>query len=478
MSTYEETLKKAFDPETFRGEGHRIIDLLAGFLAEANPEKRPRVLPYEAPDSLFQSWAGRFGRDPRTSMGEILREALDRSNNLLHPRFVGHQCTTALPQAALAGLVGQFLNNSTAIYEMGPVNAVMERHLIDWMAGLAGWEKGADGVFTNGGTIGNLTALLAARQAASESNVWTKGVGAESPVAVLVPEACHYSVRRACAVMGCGDDASVPVAVDERFHAGRESLVRAFDEARKRGRRPVAVVANACSTATGSFDDLETFAAFAEERGLWFHVDAAHGAGALLSPKYRDLLRGLDRSDSFIWDAHKNMLMPSLITAVVFRDGGRSYEAFSQKASYLFEKGAREEWYNYAQRTLECTKQMMGLRLFVSLAVLGTEFFSGYVTAAYDLARQFAALMRDAGDFETAVEPESNIVCFRYLKKGETDIDGLQRRIRRALLERGHFYVVQAELRGHHWLRSTLINPRTTIADLEALLREIRTISG
>ena len=147
-----------------------------------------------------------------------------------------------------------------------------------------------------------------------------------------------------------------------------EGLDAAFDEAVRRGRRPVAVVANACSTATGSYDDLESVAAFAGRRGLWFHVDAAHGAAALLSPKYRHLLRGLDQADSFIWDAHKNMLMPALITAVVFREGGRSYEAFSAKASYLFERSAREEWYNFAHRTLECTKTMMGMRLFVSLA--------------------------------------------------------------------------------------------------------------
>jgi L-2,4-diaminobutyrate decarboxylase len=250
-----------------------------------------------------------------------------------------------------------------------------------------------------------------------------------------------------------------------------------MDEAAKRGRRPFALVANGCSTATGSFDDLEKAADWAESRGLWLHVDGAHGAAALLSPKYRPLLRGLNRADSFIWDAHKNMLMPALITAVIFRDGGHSYEAFSQKASYLFEKSAAEEWYNYAHRTMECTKTMMGMRLFASLAAYGTEFFAGYVTATYDLTREFARRLRAAGDFETAVEPESNIICFRFLKAGEPDLDGLQRRIRRAMLERGHFYIVQTELAGRMWLRGTLINPRTTVSDLDALMDEIRTVA-
>jgi L-2,4-diaminobutyrate decarboxylase len=477
MDRYDELLKAAFDPETFRREGHRVVDTLADFLAASTPSQRPRVLTYEEPDAMARSWEGRFGAGPTTDLADLLPEILARSIDLFHPRFVGHQCTTSLPLAALGGLAGEFLNNGSAIYEMGQVNVAMERNLIRWMAGLAGWGEGADGVFTGGGSAGNLTALLAARQAAAEGNVWSGGVGSEPPLAVLVSEQCHYSVRRSAAIIGLGEDAAVPVAVDSRFHMTPEGLAEAYEGAVRSGRRPIALVANACSTATGSYDDLEAAAAFARDRGLWLHVDGAHGAGALLSPKYRPLLRGLDGADSFIWDAHKNMLIPALVTGVVFREGRRSYEAFSQKASYLFEKEAQEEWYNYAHRTLECTKTMMGLRLFVSLAAYGTEFFGGYVTAMYDLARDFAGLLREAGDFEVAVEPESNIVCFRFLKKSEADLDGLQKRIRRSLLEKGSFYIVQTELRGRHWLRCTLINPRTTISDLEALLSEIRSLA-
>ncbi|HOF83700.1 MAG TPA: aminotransferase class I/II-fold pyridoxal phosphate-dependent enzyme [Candidatus Aminicenantes bacterium] len=474
MTAYERLLAKAFDPEEFRREGKKIVDLLADFLAASEPEGRSRVFAWEDPESMFASWAGRFAAKPSRPFADLLPEILDRSNNLLHPRYVGHQCTTALPLAALGGLAGQLLNNGTAIYEMGPVNAAMERHLIRWMAGLAGFGPGADGVFTSGGSGGNLTALLAARQAAAEGDIWRNGAAGGAPLAILASSQCHYSVRRSAAIMGLGEEAVVPVDVDEKFHMTASGFGTALAEAGKRGRRPFALVANACSTATGSYDDLEQAADWAAAAGLWLHVDGAHGAGALLSPKYRSLLRGLERADSFIWDAHKSLLMPALVTAVVFRDGGRSFEAFSQNASYLFEKTATEEWYNFAHRTLECTKTMMGMRLFISLAAYGTDFFAGYVTAAWDLAREFARRLRTAGDFETASEPESNIVCFRHLKKGEPDLDGLQRRIRRILLEQGRFYVVQTQLDGRTWLRCTLINPRTTAGDLDALMEEIR----
>ena len=174
MNSYDDQLKKAFDPESFRAEGHKVVDQLADFLSESIPERRPIVLNYEDPEAMLKSWAGRFGSAPSTSFPELLGEILDRSNNLLHPRYIGHQCTTSLPLAALGGFAGQFLNNGTAVYEMGPVNVAMERQIIRWMAGLAGWGLDADGVFTSGGSIGNLTALLAARQAAAEGNVWVR----------------------------------------------------------------------------------------------------------------------------------------------------------------------------------------------------------------------------------------------------------------------------------------------------------------
>ena len=149
MSLYEDQLKKAFDPESFRAEGHKVVDQLADFLASSTPGMRPRVLKYEDPEAMLKCWAGRFGPAPSTPFPGLLGEILDRSNNLLHPRYIGHQCTTSLPLGALGGLAGQFLNNGTAVYEMGPVNVAMERQLARWMTGLAGWGPNADDFFCN-----------------------------------------------------------------------------------------------------------------------------------------------------------------------------------------------------------------------------------------------------------------------------------------------------------------------------------------
>ncbi len=474
MSSHSSPLDAAFNAEAFRETGHRLMDQLADYLRASLARSDTPVLPAIGPEAMLREWPGDFSEHPGTDFQTIIGRVLRLSHNLQHPRYIGHQCCTALPLAALNDLVGTFLNNASAVYEMGPVNIAMEKRLVQWMATLAGYGPEADGIFTNGGTLGNLTALLSARQVKADYNIWTEGVDSGRPLAVLVSEQCHYSVKRAVSVMGLGERAVYPVAVDREFHMDREDLARQYKKATGEDRRVFAVVANGCSTATGSFDDLEAVADFTREHDLWLHVDAAHGGSALLSGKYRSLLKGLNRADSLIWDAHKMMMIPALATAVLFREGRHSYESFSQKASYLFEKESREEWYNYAHRTMECTKTMMGIKLYVPLAVYGTGIFREFIDRTYDLTRAFADLIEASPDFELAVRPQSNIICFRYLPDGIADPDDLQRRIRRRVLERERFYIVQTDLKKRFYLRCTVINPGTTIGDIEELLQHIR----
>lgn len=236
------------------------------------------------------------------------------------------------------------------------------------------------------------------------------------------------------------------------------------------------MVASAGSTATGAFDPLEAVADFCSEHGLWLHVDGAHGAAVCLSPRYRHLLAGIDRADSVVWDAHKMLALPSLVTAVLFRNGDHSYDAFAQQASYLLGPSARDEWYNLCHRTLECTKNAMALKLYGSLRLLGLPVFAAYVTRCFDLAQLLAQIVEEAPDFELALPPESNIVCFRFTPRGcpREHLDTLQHETRRRVVEGGKYYLVQTELRGRRFLRTTLMNPFTNSNDLELLLEQIR----
>jgi L-2,4-diaminobutyrate decarboxylase len=468
--------RAAYDPERFRRQGHRVIDLLAEHLARAADRQGP-VLPWRAPDELLPEWENAFtgvGDAEEGALVELLARTVAGSNHLHHPRYIGHQVTAPLPELALCRLTGALLNNGMAVYEMGPAATAMERQVVTFMAKVLGLPEGADGILTNGGSMGNLTALLAARQVAAGHDVWQEGAHAGPPLALLVASTAHYSIARSVQIMGWGAGGAIPVPVDDRFRLRPSELAEAKRRAEAAGRKVIAVCASAGSTSTGAYDPIEPVADFCAREGLWLHVDGAHGAAVALSPRHRHLIAGIERADSVVWDAHKMMLVPALATAVLFRDSARSYAPFAQQASYLLAEGERP-WWDLAARTLECTKRMIGLDIYAALAIHGAARIGEYVADCYDRAAAFAERLAALPDFE-AVPPMANIVCFRICPPGVTGEarDALQDRIRERLVREGEAYLVRTRLPDGVYLRITLINPLTTDADLEDLVARIR----
>ncbi len=472
------SLQAAYDSTTFRRLGHQVIDQIADYLDRATKGEGMPVLPDCAPDALLARWPAGFpALGGQETLSGLLERVLADSNHLHHPHYIGHQVTTPLPAAALADMVAGLMNNGMAVYEMGMSATAMEHRIVEWMCGLLGFPPGADGILTHGGSVGNLTALLAARQAKAGFDVWGEGGHAGPALAVLTSDQAHYSVRRAVQIMGWGDGGVITIPSDAKHRLRASGLGSALRQAQYAGRTVIGIVASSGSTATGAFDPLEAIADFCAANDLWLHVDAAHGGSLALSSKHRHLLAGIERADSVIWDAHKMLLTPALITAVLFREASHSYQAFAQKAPYLFQDGQEQApWWEVGVRTLECTKRMLSVKLYAALQIYGTDFFAEYIDSRLDLARRFAAHIQAAPDFELAIEPQCNIVCFRYCPPGQTDLDGLQARIRQKIIASGDFYLVQTRLPAGLYLRVALINPLTKDADLVQLIDTIRSI--
>ncbi len=399
------------------------------------------------------------------TLHRFLRDYLDLTVRLHHPGSMAHQVAAPHPAAALAMLVEGATNNPMAIYEMGPAAAAIEAFLLDWLRAKAGWPGGAGGVFTHGGSLANLTAIVAARSR-FDKGLWAQGCRGD--LALIASADCHYSIARTAGILGIGEEGVFAVPTDGSGRMQPEKIDETIQRALSAGRRPFALVANACSTATGIYDPLPEIAAVCRRHGLWLHVDGAHGAAALLSPRHRRRLEGIEQADSLVWDAHKLLCTPGLCTALLVRDAAALDHAFHEDASYLFHEKA-QPGFDFIHRTVECTKASLGFRLFVVLAALGESGIAAYIDGRLELTRQAYLLLSRVPGWECPVEPQSNILCFRM---PGTDEDQLQ--IRDRLLADGDFHLSTAVLGGRRYLRMVLTSEATTLEDLHRLVSRIQ----
>lgn len=411
----------------------------------------------------------------------LLNQMLACGQNLHNPRYIGHQVPASVPIAGLFDAVGSITNQPMAIYEMGPWATAVEHALVRALCRKVGWSADtSSGLLTSGGSLANLTALLTARNIAMP-DCWENGV---SQQAVLVAHAdAHYCITRAAGILGLGTKQIIKAPLDDRRRMDPAQLGRILSSAKTNGQTVIAVCAAACATPIGAFDPLEDIADVCEQHKAWLHVDAAHGGGALMSRGHRHLLRGVERADSLVWDAHKMLFMPALCAAVLYRDKAHCFAAFEQDAPYLYD-GANPGMAEFDNgiRTIECTKRSTGFGLWGLWSMFGEAIFEQMVDRTFKLAKCVHQEIEAADDFHACHSPQCNIVVFRFVPKAIANAsvpeqNDFQRAIRKTLVRSGEFYIVQTTLDGQVCLRLTVMNPTTTKDDLSALLERIRTLT-
>jgi L-2,4-diaminobutyrate decarboxylase len=419
------------------------------------------------------------GRPVAEIIERLEREVLADANKYYHPMYMGHQTSAPLPVGVWMETVIGALNQSLAVWEMSPTATVIEHQIVRWLSKLAGYGQGAGGTLTSGGTEANFTAMLAARNSAIP-NALEEGIGGDPPF-VVYGEHAHYAVTRAIGQLGMGRRKGIPIASRD-YKMDVDLLVATLDRLRQEGKRVMAVVATAGTTATGSFDDLEAIGALCAEHDIWLHVDGAHGASALLSARPPRALNGLKHSRSLAWDPHKGMLLPLATGMVLTRDEGDLERAFAQQAPYLFHAGKSTRILDQGIRSFQCSRRADVLKLWFAIHRFGSRGLGRLYDHLCDTARLLYDAIEDRRDFENLHEPESNILCFRYLGGGERRgektpsaseiqrIDALNRELRPRYNKEGSGWITATVLDGRPVLRVTMMNPRTGAEHVRALL--------
>jgi len=453
-----------------------FVDLVSRYLAETHAGIGP-VSTTRSPAELagrFDEPLPRAGRSLEEVVARVAQDVVPDVTRLTHPMYMGHQVSAPLPAAIWAEALISAFNNSTAVQEMAPATTMIEHQLVRWMSDLLGWPAGSGGTLTSGGTEATFTALLAAR-AAALPDAWEQGVGADPPV-VIYGEHSHYAVTRAIAQLGLGLRRGIPIPTRD-FRLDTEALARTLDRLDREKTPVMAVVATAGSTPTGSFDDLEAIARLCQPRAIWLHVDAAHGATALFSARHRHHLAGIQFARSVAWDPHKTMLLPLSAGMVLLRDERELDQAFAQRAPYLFHRRREEPVWDLGPRSFQCSRRADALKVWLALLRYGADT----VAALYDRLCETANHLYQAvvvhPAFEALHQPESNILCFRYVgdgRRSDEELDRLNFDLRQRYNGSGAGWITMTVLGGRRVLRTTIMNPRTGPEHVERLLEGLR----
>lgn len=330
-----------------------------------------------------------------------------------------------------------------------------ENAALRWISDLAGLPAEAGGVFVPGGTVGNLSAMVAARGHARQKT----GESQPNRWAFLASSTAHSSVRAGADVM---DAEVIQVPVDDDYRMTGEAVAAALDE---HGDRVAAVVATSGSTNLGRIDDLAGIGRACRERDVWLHVDGAYGGAALASPTQRPRFSGVELADSFIVDPHKWLFAPFDCCALLYRKPDQAREVHAQHASYLAFLDEYGDW-NPADFAIHLTRRSRGLPFWYSLATHGTDAYAEAIDVTIGLAQSAAEMITASEHLELTVEPSLSVVVFERVGWDAAQYQAWTE----AMMAEGTAFVVPSRHEKRPVFRFCFVNPRTTTEDIATII--------
>lgn len=383
-----------------------------------------------------------------------------------HPRFLAFIPSAPAFPSVLGDLLCAGTNFFAGVWLEAAGAAQVELLVLDWFRELLGLPASASGLLTSGGSEANLIALVAAREPLSYEE--------RARAVVYLSELRHWSIDRAARVMGLRPDQLRPVSADEAFRLRLEALRRAVATDRAAGRRPWLVVANAGATNTGTVDPLAALADVCAAERLWLHVDAAYGWSAVLTAEGKAALDGIGRADSVTLDPHKWFGQTFEAGCVLLREGRRLAEAFAIRPEYMQDVEPGEDEVNFADRGIALTRRFRALKIWLSVQVLGLNWFRGLADHCCRLADYAQARLERSPLFEVVSPRQLSIVGFRAVAPGRIDDDAEMDRLNLLLVERlretGRAFLSSTRLRGRVVLRFCFVNWRTSADDVDEVV--------
>jgi glutamate/tyrosine decarboxylase-like PLP-dependent enzyme len=450
--------KLELSPGEMRALGYRVVDLLTDHFSRL-PEKRvgakgdPAVLrpllrkppPAQpaSPDEIFET---------------LTRDIFTNMMNVGHPRHLAFVPVPSNFVSVMADTLATGFNVFSGSWLAGSGSVALELAVIDWLCQWCGLPETAGGLFVSGGSMANLTAIVAARHAKLDDRI-------EGAI-VYYSDQAHSSIDRAWRVAGFLREQIRKIPSDAQFRLPVGELSRLMAEDRASGLRPFAVVANAGTTNTGAIDPLAEIAAICRANDLWMHVDGAYGAAAVLCDRGRALLRGIELADSLSLDPHKWLFQSMECGCVLLRDAAILKATYRIMPEYLADVHRDLAEVNPCDYGIQLTRTFRALKLWMSIQYFGLDAFRAAMERGFALAEFAEAKLRTMPGWEIVTPAHMGIVTFAHPGAD-------YKRVHDGMLAEGFVMATSTVLKGRAVLRFCTINPRTTEADIEQALDHI-----
>ena len=458
------------DIESFRRDGHRLIDWIAEYLA--HPERYP-VLAQVEPGQVKRSLPGAPPEKPEPfdailqDVDHIIAPGLTHWN---HPGFFAYFAITGSGPGILGELLSAAFNVNAMLWRTAPAATELEEVALDWLRQLVGLPPEFMGIINDSASVSSLCAVAAAREALG-LHIRQEGLAGRPELPRLrfyTSEQAHSSIEKAAIVLGLGQAGVRKVAVDDEFRLRPDALEAAIREDREAGWRPFCVVATVGTTSTTSVDPVPEIVAVCERHKLWLHVDAAYGGAAAILPEKRWALAGCERADSIVVNPHKWLFVPVDCSAFYCRHPDVLKQAFSLVPEYLRtpEEGRVRNFMDYG---VQLGRRFRALKLWMVLRAFGSEALRQHLRDHIALAQCFRSWVEASPHFELLAPVPFSVVCFRSHAGGlpegpETDayLNQLNERLLESVNRTGEVFLSHTELKGKLTLRMAIGNLRTT----------------
>ncbi len=412
------------------------------------------------------------GRDPLLVAGELVNDVFEHAMLIQHPRFYSFVASAVSPYSLAGSILTDIYNIHAGGWELAPCAGLIEEKLVKWMGSCAGY-TGDDvgGVFLSGGSMANMSAMVAARDSRLAPEEFSRGT-------IYFSDQTHSSNEKGLRIIGFRQDQIVKIPTDDAFKVRTDLLEEAVCRDLEAGKKPFAIIGNLGTTNTGCIDPLEKLGEIAKKYGLWFHVDGAFGGSVLISPIYRNLAKGVELSDSLSWDTHKWLMQTYSCSTLIVQDKADLLRSFTEHPEYLADVNSGEHNDSWDLGP-EMSRPHRALKLWYTLQATGTDLLAELIEYSFYNANLVKKELSKLPGWKIVSDPSCGTLNFRYEPEGLSDeeIDILTDRISKEIINSGFAYIVTTTLRGRKTLRMCIINANTTEDDIRKTVALLNTIA-